>query len=110
MSSQSKDGAQEFLGARTDATSIFDIVRLSQGTELLAAAVAHFDLFHILASQPMTFDELAGRLRLASRPAIVLIVALRAMGLIQEDAAGRLRLTPQAHEHLVLFQAEPATL
>src|SRR5689334_15489526 len=57
-------GSSDFAPPFTDPTSIFEIVRWSHGTELLAAAVAHFDLFGILARKPMTFDGLTERLGL----------------------------------------------
>ena len=38
---------------RTDPTSIFEIYRGSYATELLTAAVAHFNVFSRLATQPM---------------------------------------------------------
>jgi len=85
----------------TDPTSIFEYFRGSYGTELLTAAVAHFDLFGRLAQQPRTQEELQADLGLAERPAIVLTTALRAMQLLQRDAQGRLELTPVAAEHLV---------
>jgi hypothetical protein len=83
-----------------DPTPIFEIFRGNHATELLTAAVAHFYVFGRLAAQPMTTDELRHDLGLAERPAIVLLTALRAMGLLT-DAHGRLDLTPLAREHLV---------
>jgi predicted O-methyltransferase YrrM len=84
----------------TDPTPIFEHFRGSYGTELLTAAVAHFDVFGRLNRQPMTFDRLRSALGLEQRPAMVLITALRAMGmLVQEDDL--LVLTDLAREHLV---------
>ncbi|TWU10076.1 Demethylspheroidene O-methyltransferase [Novipirellula galeiformis] len=85
---------------RVDPTPIFEHFRGSYGSELLTAAVAHFDLFGRLAERAMAFDELANELGLQSRPANVLVTALRAMGLLEENE-GLLRLTPMASEHLV---------
>src|SRR5687767_9837984 len=85
---------------QTDPTAIFELFRGSYGTELLAAATAHFDVFGRLARQPLTFDQLRTELELAERPAIVLFTALRAMGLVAKDDAGRLSLTAMAREHL----------
>lgn len=85
----------------TDPTPIFEAFRGNYGTELLTAAVAHFDLFGRLAARPRTVAELAGELRLEPRPAVVLCTALRAMGLLSTDAEGRLALTPLAREHLL---------
>ena len=85
----------------TDPTSIFEYFRGSYGTELLTAAVAHFDLFGRLAKQPRTLTELQADLQLAERPAIVLTTALRAMQLLSKNPAGQFELTEIAAEHLV---------
>lgn len=84
----------------TDPTPIFEHFRGSYGTELLTAAVAHFNLFGLLADEPRSFDDLRSALGIAERPAVVLVTALRAMGLVEKDAGGRLALTPLAAEHL----------
>ncbi len=85
---------------RLDPTPIFEAFRGSYATELLTAAVAHLDVFGRLAPGPLTIDELRRTLGLAERPAAVLVTALRAMGLLAADAAGRLSLTDLAREHL----------
>lgn len=92
---------QPFPLPQTDPTPIFEFYRGNYATELLTAAVAHFDLFSKVAGRSMTFDELCRDLGLTSRPGTVLVVALRAMGLLAADAGGRLELTPVAREHLV---------
>jgi len=84
-----------------DPTAIFDMVRWSHGSELLAVAVAHFDLFSRLARRAMTLDEIAGDVNIAARPANVLIVALRAMKLLDADANGKLSPSAIAREYLV---------
>src|SRR5215207_5923289 len=84
----------------TDPTPLFEHFRGSYATELLTAAVAHFGVFGRLADKPQSLADLRSVLGLAERPAVVLVTALRAMGLIVE-VAGRLRLTPLAAEHLV---------
>src|SRR4051812_24896228 len=86
---------------RTDPTHIIEHFRGDHGTELLAAAVAHFDVFAKLNHRPMSFDEFCQDFHLAPRAAVVLTAALRAMRLIDVDAAGRFVLTPVAAEHLV---------
>ena len=85
----------------TDPTPLFELFRGNHATELLVAAVAHFDVFARLAGRPMTLDELGAELGLGERPSHVLVTALRAMGTVARDAAGRLSLTPSAMEHLV---------
>ncbi|QDV68468.1 Demethylspheroidene O-methyltransferase [Rosistilla carotiformis] len=84
----------------TDPTPIFEHFRGNQGSDLLTAAVAHFDLFASLDRTPCSLDDLAQRLSLAPRPTHVLVTALRAMGLLRE-IDGRLQLTELAREHLV---------
>ena len=83
----------------TNPTSIFEHFRGCHATELLTAAVAHFSVFKQLADSPLPFDSLRQRLGLQKRPAMVLITALRAMGLINEQD-GNLGLTDQARNHL----------
>ncbi|MCA9055352.1 MAG: methyltransferase domain-containing protein [Planctomycetaceae bacterium] len=85
----------------TDPTPIFEHFRGSYGAELLTAAVAHFNLFGLLAKAPATFDDLRTHLTLDERPARVLVTALQAMGLLTTDSEGRLTSTPLAAEHLV---------
>jgi len=84
-----------------DPTPLFEHFRGSYGTELLTAAVAHFDLFSQLTHGPLTQEELADKLGLARRPVQVLTTALRAMDLLELDSRGRLRLSLLAEEHLI---------
>lgn len=84
-----------------DPTPIFEYSRSFYGSQILTAAVAHFDLFGRLANGPLAFDALRGTLGLAERPAHVLFTALRAMGYLAADSAGTIGLTPIAAEHLV---------
>ncbi len=84
-----------------DPTPIFELFRGNHATELLTAAVAHFNVFGRLAARPMSRDELRAELGLAERPAVVLLTALRAMGLLALGADGRLAPAPLAREHLV---------
>jgi ubiquinone/menaquinone biosynthesis C-methylase UbiE len=84
----------------TDPTPIFELFRGNHATELLTAAVAHFHVFDRLAARPWTAEALRDELGLAERPAVVLFTALRAFGLVIDDAQGRLDLTPLAREHL----------
>jgi len=83
-----------------DATPIFEHFRGSYGTELLTAAVAHFDFFQRLAEQPRLQAELGQSIGLEERAMQVLTTALRAMGVVAVDDWGRLKLT-ELGEHLV---------
>jgi ubiquinone/menaquinone biosynthesis C-methylase UbiE len=84
-----------------DPSPIFELFRGSYATELLTAAVAHFNLFDRLAKQSLATDALATQLGLATRPAIVLTTALKSFGLLAENAAGRLTVTDLARQHLL---------
>lgn len=84
----------------SDPTPIFEHFRGCYATELLTAAVAHFDLFTRLKEEPQPLSELAAAIGLATRPAVVLITALRSMGLI-EARDDKLFASPLAIEHLV---------
>jgi SAM-dependent methyltransferase len=85
----------------TDPTPIFEHFRGSYGSELLAAAVAHFGLFPLLDRAPLDAPALGAALGLAGRPVAVLTTALRAMGLLDRDADGRFTPTALARAHLV---------
>jgi predicted O-methyltransferase YrrM len=84
-----------------DPTTIFELFRGGHATELLTAAVAHFNVFGQLDEQPLSGDELRVRLGLDVRPSVVLFTALKAFGLIVEDKSGVLSLTDLARNHLV---------
>lgn len=86
---------------RIDPTPIFEQFRGSYGSELLTAAVAHFNVFGRVAKDRPTVAELRGALGLADRPMVVLLTTLRAMKLLALDVDDRLALTPMAEEHLV---------
>ena len=85
----------------TDPTPIFEAFRGSYATELLTAAVAHFNVFGLLGDRSMSETELRDALQLVDRPFVVLLTALKALGLIRADGSGQLSLTPLAAEHLV---------
>lgn len=85
----------------TDPTSIFEHYRGSYGSELLTAAVCHFNVLGLLSREAMDFETLRGAIGLQKRSAVVLVTALRAMGLIRTDAEGKLALTTLARQHLV---------
>jgi hypothetical protein len=83
-----------------DPTPLFELFRGNYTTELLTAAVAHFQVFARLAKGPLSFEDLRRQTGLAQRPAIVLCTALRAMGLLVPDQECRLILSRKAREHL----------
>lgn len=82
-----------------DPTPIFEHFRGNFATELLTAAVAHFNLVGMLADGPAAADALRDQLGLAERPFVVLTTALRAMGLLKLDG-DQLGLTPIAQAFL----------
>lgn len=85
----------------TDPTPLFELFRGNHATELLVAAVAHFNVFARLEHGPKTLAELRIETGLGDRAANVLFTALRAMGSLVVDDQQRLSLTPLAREHLV---------
>ena len=86
---------------RTDPAPIFELYRGVHATSLLAAAVAEFRLFDRLAGGSKSEEELLAEIGLSARAGNVLLVAMRAMGLLARDAAGRVTLTEMSREHLV---------
>src|SRR5690349_13690646 len=86
---------------QTDPTPIFELFRGSYATELLTAAVAHLGVFRHFGAGPITEADLRSRLQLEERPATVLLVALKAFGLIVEAGFGRLDVSAMAREHLL---------
>lgn len=84
----------------TDATFIFEAFRGNYGTELLTAAVTHFNVFDRWGDRSLSFVEMGAEIGLEERPSIVLFTALAAFGLLSCDAHGKARPTPLALEHL----------
>ena len=85
-----------------DPTPIFEHFRGAHGTELLTAAVAHLHLFdHLAAQGPMRIEALQSAMGLAERPTVVLVTALRAMGLLRQNEEHQIALGELAEEHLV---------
>ncbi len=84
-----------------DPTPIFEIYRGNYGTELLTAAVAHFDVFSHFRDGPLCVAAARQRLGLAERPAVVLFTALRAFGLLLDAGDDRLELSALAREQLL---------
>ncbi len=91
-----------FPPSTTDPTPIFELFRGSYGSELLTAATVDLDVFGRLArSGPREPGDLAAEIGIGRRPAAVLFTAMRAMGLLERVADGRLRNSPIAEAHLV---------
>ena len=71
-----------------DPASIFELFLGSYGSELLTAAVCHFNVFERLANGPLSWTQLCNDLQLVPRSAHVLITALRAFDLLTNNADG----------------------
>jgi SAM-dependent methyltransferase len=84
-----------------DPAAWFELFRGNYGSELLVAAVAHFNLFDRLSGEPVGEEALSGMLGLAERPLQVLLTAVRAMGAVSRLPDGRFSLTAAAREQLV---------
>jgi hypothetical protein len=89
------------VAPRLDPAPLFELFRGNFATELLTAAVSHFQVFGYFARGPLAFEELRKELGLAERSAVVLVTALRAFGLLVDDGSGKLDLSELAREHLV---------
>jgi hypothetical protein len=68
-------------------------LRAKAGSHLLVAAVHHSGVFEILDRGPMPLQQLQEKLKLRSRPAMVLFPSLCAMELIKFNAEGNLEIT-----------------
>jgi SAM-dependent methyltransferase len=86
---------------QTDPTPIFDAFRGNFSTELLTAAVAHFNVFERLRDGSRSFETLRAGCGLAERGAVVLFTVLRALNLLTRTAGGEMELTAQSREHLI---------
>jgi predicted O-methyltransferase YrrM len=84
----------------TDPTPIYRLRDGIYGVDLLAAAIAHLDLFTWLADHPSTLGALCAQFELHARPADVLLTLCNALGLTTQ-AGGVFHLTLRAREHLV---------
>jgi len=85
---------------RLDPTPIFDMIRMGYQSEMLCAAVAHFDIFASIGEQSIAFEQLCQTLKLQVRPARVLLTMLCAMKLLKRDAQDHYQLTPMSLDHL----------
>lgn len=86
---------------RIDPAPVFEHYRGVYGTALLGAATGHFKLFERLSQSPRLEAELINEMGLSPRGGNVLLVAMRAMGLLSADAQGLVALTDLAREHLI---------
>ena len=84
----------------SDPTAVLDEFRTAQISHLLVAAIVEFDVGAALAEAPLEFDDLCQRLALRERSAIVLLTALRSIGLVDVEPDGRLGLTRNGREKL----------
>ena len=76
-----------------DLAPITRLLRAKASSHLLVAATHHFNVFEELSRRALSIPELQERLHLKERPAMVLFPALCAMGMIEFDSEGKLRLT-----------------
>lgn len=76
-----------------DPAPITRYLRTRASSQLLVAAVHHIPVFEELSREPASVAVMQRRLKLASRPAMVLFPALCAMGLLRLGADGKLEVT-----------------
>lgn len=86
---------------RIDPAPVFEHYRGVYATALLNAAISEFRVFERLAESSMSEPQLVAALQLSTRAGNVLLVALKAMGLLTGDSSGRISLTAMAREHLL---------
>lgn len=90
-----------------DPAPITRFLRAKAGSQLLVAAVHHFNIFEILNDQQLSLHELQLRLKLKERPAMVLFPALCAMRLLQFTPEQKLEIAQLGH---FLTSAHPENL
>jgi predicted O-methyltransferase YrrM len=91
-----------------DPSPIFEAYRGMFGSQLLTAAIAHFQIFEQFDSGPLTFEALGQKVGLQPRGTSVLMTALRAYGLLSPAHGGTATNghegsfipSPTAREHL----------
>src|SRR5437870_3859471 len=83
-----------------DPTPIFEAFRGNYATELLTAAVAHLGVFARLAGGSKPAGQLRQEIGLEERPYLVLMTAMRALGLVEVDDGGLVSATDLAREYL----------
>src|SRR5437867_4192786 len=84
-------------------TDPIEIYRLRDGfyaTDLVAAALVHFDFFSWLARRPADLPAICRELQIAPRPADVMLTLFAALGFV-ESREGVFHLTPLARDYLV---------
>jgi predicted O-methyltransferase YrrM len=90
----------EFEEPITDPLPLYRLRDGLMAADLLAAAVAHLNLFTWLADHPSTLGAICAHFKLQVRPADVLMTLCFAHGLVTQ-AGGVFHLTTRAREHLV---------
>ncbi|MSR30773.1 MAG: methyltransferase domain-containing protein [Gemmataceae bacterium] len=84
----------------SDPAPLFELFRGCHATELLTAAVVHFQVFEKLLPGPIPEEELQKELELTRRAWVVFSTALKAFGLL-EVSEGKIGLTSLAMTHLL---------
>ncbi len=88
----------------TDPTHLYRYRDGLYAVDLLTAAIVHFDLFSYLRDHPGTLDDVCEGLKVARRPADVLITLAAANGLV-ERRDDVISITDLAREHLTTGSA-----
>ncbi len=84
----------------TDPTPLYRMRDGIYGVDLLAAAIAHLDLFTWLADHPSTLGAICAHFQIHTRPADVMMTLCTSMGLTTQSG-GVFHLSLRAREHLV---------
>lgn len=86
---------------KTDPSPLFELFRGAHATELLTAAVAHFQVFERLGERALSFAAWCEEFGLAPRAGHVLRTALLAMETLDLDETDRVRLSALSRAHLL---------
>lgn len=85
----------------TNPSSLFELYRSNYATEVLVAAVSHFHFFERIESEPLRPDQISATFALSQRASVVLLTALRALGLVTVSTEGLLTLPESVRQHLL---------
>lgn len=85
----------------TNPSSLFELYRSNYASEVLVAAVSHFHFFERIESEPLRPDQIPASFGLTQRASVVLLTALRALGLVTLSTEGRLELPEPVRQHLL---------
>lgn len=94
-------GVPDEAGPQSDPTYLYDLAERMHAIEMLSAAIGWLQLFEHLSKKPSRIEQLCHDLKVAQRPALVLLTMLQAQGLLLLDARGQYSLSQLSKEFLL---------